>query len=250
MKYKTRIGILIGAILVFLILTPIVVLYTSGFRYNAKKQRVEKVGIIFVRSRPSGADIFIDGKKRPETTPARIRNLLPGNYDIKISKTGYTSWEKTLPSESELTTFAENIALFKNIDPEEVSLTPKKALSAAELKVLDREEQKSFSAKNETVRTDGFEIWIDDGKGGHDTITRLSEKIKTVLFYSDNGWIIYETDNSIHAIERDGRDKRNDYVLASGWSNLNGLALSSDESVLYFIADKDGVPQLYKRQLR
>jgi PEGA domain len=250
MRYKTRIGILIGAILVFLILAPIVILYTAGFRYNSKKQRVEKVGIIFVRSRPSGADIYLDGKKRSETTPARLRNLLPGDYDVKISKNGYSDWEKTLPVGSELTTFAESVALFKNADPEEINSTPTKALNATELNTLNRVDQKSFSAKNETARTDGFEIWIDDGNGGHDTITRLSEEIKTLLFANDSSWIIYETDDSIHAIERDGRDKRNDVVLASGWTNLNGLALSSDESVLYFVADKNGVPQLYKLQLR
>ena len=112
MRYKTRIGILIGAIMTFLILAPIVILYTAGYRYNSKKQRVEKVGIIFVRSRPSGADIYLDGKKRTETTPARLRDLLPGDYDVKISKKGYSDWDKVLPVGSELTTFAESIALF------------------------------------------------------------------------------------------------------------------------------------------
>jgi PEGA domain len=250
MAYKTRIGILIGAILVFLILAPIVVLYTAGYRYNTKKMRVEKVGIIFVRSRPSGANIYLNGKKRTETTPARLRDLLPGDYDVKISKNGYSDWEKTLPVGSELTTFAESIALFKNSVPEEINSAPAKALNAAELSILNREDQQSFAAKNETARTDGFEIWVDDGNGGHDTVTRLSDEIKTLLFYDDNSWIIYETGNSIHAIERDGRDKRNDITLTAGWTNLNGLALSNDESVLYFIADKNGVPQLYKRQLR
>ena len=250
MRYKTRIGILVGAILLFLIITPLVIFYTAGYRYNTKKLRVEKVGIIFVRSEPSGANIYLDGKKQTETTPARLRNLLPGDYDVKISKKGYTDWEKNLPVASELTTFAEDVALFKNSDPEEIDLATKKALSAAELADLNRADQKSFLSKNETARTDGFEIWIDDGQGGHDTITRLSNEIKTLLFYNNNGWIIYETNDSIHAIERDGRDKRNDIALTSGWSNLNGLTLSSDGSVLYFIADKDGVPQLYKLQLR
>jgi len=250
MTYKTRIGILVGAILLFFIITPFIILYTAGYRYNGKKQRVEKVGIIFVRSRPAGADIYMNGKKRSETTPARLRNLLPGDYDVKIVKTGYTSWEKTLPVASELTTFAESIALFKNAAPEEINSTPTKALPAAELATLNRADQLSFSAKNETVRTDGFEIWVDDGKGGHDTITRLSEEIRSVLFYNDSGWIIYETDDAIRAIERDGRSSRNVVTLASGWTGLDGMALSSDESVLYFVAQKNGAPQLYKRQLR
>jgi hypothetical protein len=250
MAYKTRIWILVGAVILFLIVTPVVVLYTAGYRFNAKKHRVEKVGIIFVRSQPSGADIYLNGKKLSDTTPARIRNLLPGDYDVMIGKKNYSSWEKTLPVLSELTTFAEGVDLFKNSAPEEIAAAPSKALNLSELKILNRQDQKSFLAKDETARTDGYEIWVDDGKGGHDTITRLSEEIRSVLFYDNNGWIIYATESSIHVIERDGRDKRNDLTLVAGQTDLNGMAVSADDNTLYFVAAKNGVPQLYKRQLR
>jgi len=65
MTYRTRIGILIGFIVIFLITAPIVVLYTAGYRWNEKKVRLEKVGLIFLRSRPSGAQIFLDDKLHP-----------------------------------------------------------------------------------------------------------------------------------------------------------------------------------------
>jgi len=55
--------------------------------------------------------------------------------------------------------------------------------------------------------------------------------------------VIYETATAIHAIERDGRDVRNDITLATG-DGLNGLALSSDGKTLYFNAKKDGLPSL------
>ncbi len=250
MAYRTRIGILIGAIVVFLVAAPIVLLYTAGYRYNPKKQRVEKVGIIFLRSRPSGAEIYLDGKKRSETTPARLRNLLPGDYDIVVSKKNYTSWEKRLPVESALTTFAEGVAIFKNANAERIELAPEAALGTAEFKTLSRTDQLVSTAKSETARSDGYEIWIDDGNGGHDTITRLSQPIESLIFYGDAGWVIYATDDSIHAIERDGRDKRNDVVLASGQAQIEGLALSSDESVLYFTTGNGDNKTLWKRQLR
>ena len=37
MAYRTRIGILIGFIVLFLITAPLVVLYTAGYRWNEKK---------------------------------------------------------------------------------------------------------------------------------------------------------------------------------------------------------------------
>lgn len=105
---------MIGFIVLFLITTPLVILYTAGYRWNNKKDRLEKVGIIFLRSRPGSADIYLDGKLRKETTPARLRDLLPDTYQIKVSKNGYGIWSKQLPAESALTTFAEGIILWKN----------------------------------------------------------------------------------------------------------------------------------------
>ena len=88
--------------------------------------------------------------------------------------------------------------------------------------------------------------WED---GDHETVTRLSDEIVAVLPYTDSGWVIYETATAIHAIERDGRDVRNDITLATG-DGLNGLALSSDGKTLYFNAKKDGVTVLWKRVLQ
>lgn len=249
MTYRTRLGILVGAVVFFLILAPIVLLYTAGYRYNSKKQRIEKVGIIFVRSRPSGADIYLNGKLRTETTPARLRNLLPGNYTVGITKKNYTLWEKTLPVESERTTFAEGAAIFKNSEPEKIDAPAERVLSSSELKTIEREDQKNFFSNDETAKTDGFEVWVE-GKDKHETITRLSGEIRSLVFYNNNGWIIYATDDTINAVERDGRDKRNNVVLASGLDDVSGLAVSSDESIIYFTTTKDGVTTLWKRQLR
>jgi hypothetical protein len=249
MTYRTRIGILIGFVVLFLITAPLVVLYTAGYRWNEKKVRIEKVGVIFLRSRPSGAEIFLNGIPRSEHTPARLRNLLPSTYDIKVTKAGYGSWEKTLPVSSGLTTFAESIIIWKLAAPEALSSTPAQILNQNELAMLERADPLTYEADGETFKSDGFEIWVENKDGGHETVTRLSDEIVAILPYTDNGWIIYETANSIHAIERDDRDTRNDTTLVTG-DGLNGLALSSDGKTLYFMENKNGAPVLWRRTLQ
>lgn len=250
MTYRTRIGILIGFIVLFLITTPLVILYTAGYRWNNKKDRLEKVGIIFLRSRPNNADIYLNGKLRKETTPARLRDLLSDTYQIRVSKNGYASWSKQLPVESARTTFAEGIILWKNAAPEKLALPPNQALTGEELAQLNRQNQLAGAADNTLFKSNGFEIWTENADGGnHDTITRLSDEIRALLPYTDTGWIIYETAGAIHAIERDGRDVRNDVVLATG-DDLHGLAVSADGKILYYAAGAGSALTLWRRTLQ
>jgi hypothetical protein len=249
MAYKTRIGILIGFIVLFFITAPLVVLYTAGYRWNEKKVRLEKVGIIFLRSRPSGAEIYLNGTLRSEHAPARLRNLLPSTYDIKVAKNGYGSWEKTLPVSSGLTTFAEGIVLWKKAAPEALASAPAKILNQTELAMLNRRDPLTYESNGETFKSDGFEVWVNNKDGDHETVTRLSDEIVAILPYADTGWIIYETATAIHAIERDGRDTRNDVTLAAG-HDLSALAESSDGKYLYYRSGHDADATFWRLQLQ
>lgn len=250
MTYRTRIGILIGFVIVFLITAPIVVLYTAGYRWNDKKIRLEKVGIIFLRSRPSSANIYLDGKLRSEHSPARLRNLLPRTYVVKVAKTGFSSWQKSLSVSSALTTFAEHIVLWKNAKPEALDQTPAETLNQTELAMFNRVDQLTFkTTSDETFNSDGFEIWVGNKAGDHETVTRVSNEIRALLPYTDAGWVIYQTATEIHAIERDGRDTRNDATLATG-NDLSGLALSSDGKYLYYASGTGPSAKFWRRQLQ
>ncbi|MFA5020616.1 MAG: PEGA domain-containing protein [Patescibacteria group bacterium] len=109
---------------IFLIAAPLIVLYTMGYRYNLTKGRVQKTGIIRITSTPRGADIQLNGiKYELSQTPARIEKLLPGDYEIKLSKDGYYDWQKKLPVYENGTTFAEKIILWKKSEPANLSST-------------------------------------------------------------------------------------------------------------------------------
>lgn len=102
----------------FIVSVPIIVGYTAGYRYSFKQNKLVKTGLMIIESNPKGAKIFLNDRLRTERTPAYILNLTPSNYEITLRREGYHSWSKTLAVESEKTTFAIDILLIKDAQPQ------------------------------------------------------------------------------------------------------------------------------------
>lgn len=120
-------------ILTFLIVTPLIWLYAAGYKLGSGFS-IAKTGILIMDSEPEGARIYIDNKLRENllkkffsnqpsliTTPVKIKNLLPGEYEVRVEYDGYWSWQKKLKIEGGQSTFAEDIVLFKNDLPQNIS---------------------------------------------------------------------------------------------------------------------------------
>jgi hypothetical protein len=103
MTYKFRNFLFAFFILVFFVLTTIFSLSASGYKVSLSallngKSFIQKTGILAVDSNPKGAKISIvkefdsffsdeevlDNKNI--TTPYKIRNLLPGDYNLFLNK--------------------------------------------------------------------------------------------------------------------------------------------------------------------
>jgi len=113
-------------IISFLVITPLICLYAAGYSVN-KNFSVEKTGILIIDSEPQGAKIYLNDKIQQNffkkyfsqdqdclKTPAKIKNLRPGDYKISLRVEGYWTWEKKLNIKPGESTFAEDIYLFKN----------------------------------------------------------------------------------------------------------------------------------------
>jgi hypothetical protein len=70
------------------------------------------MGILSLRSAPSGAYIYINGKLRQEIMPARIEELKPGTYSVEVRREGFYPWQNDLVVRPNMVTRAENIILF------------------------------------------------------------------------------------------------------------------------------------------
>jgi len=160
MKLKYRRILYLSFITTFLIITPLVILYTAGYGYDFKRGRIEKTGILYVDSKPTGANIFINGQLSGKT-PKRITKMLPDKYQLEIKKDGYRFWNKEIEIKSNLTEFAEDIILFKdalpiNIIEGEVNFfmaSPDQRYIIYSINNSDIEELKIYNIKNKTSET-------------------------------------------------------------------------------------------------
>lgn len=108
-------------VFLFLILGPILVLYSFGYRFDFEKKKITQTGGIFVKGQPKELKIFINGKFVKKTDfffgSALIENLLPKKYKIRIEKEGFFPWEKELEVEEKKVTEIKNLILFpKNLN--------------------------------------------------------------------------------------------------------------------------------------
>lgn len=153
MKIWKRKILLILAFSLFFIISPVLVFYAMGYRYDFENKAFRQIGMIILESKPDNANIFINGNFE-STTPYRIKNLLPNEYSINIKKEGFNSWKKILSVGSKKVTWASNIVLFfKN--PKKNNLTD---LILNNFKISPNHKKIVTSSTHE----DSFGIWILD----------------------------------------------------------------------------------------
>jgi len=110
MTHRTRRCIFYIFLFLFVVLASTIILYAQGYSFDWQKKSPIITGAFYFKSYPREADIYINNKYEGKTTKF-IRRLPPGEYDIKISKQGYSDWQKTLAVKSKLVTEAQNIIL-------------------------------------------------------------------------------------------------------------------------------------------
>ena len=132
MPEKLRKLIIGSGVLAFLILTPLIILYSYGYRYSPISRRFTQTGNLHLNSAPPGADVIINGRtindhwyqrllfykkalgltKIESSTPTLISHLIPNIYNVSVNKSGYQNWQKKLEVKAGQTTFSKKINLF------------------------------------------------------------------------------------------------------------------------------------------
>lgn len=115
MTKKIRNIIFIILAVLFLIIAPAIVIYSLGWRFDWETKKIIQPGMFYFKVWPKNSQIYINGEAKKKTDiffgSVLIENLLPGNYQTKIEKEGYYSWEKNLPIAKREVTEAKNVTL-------------------------------------------------------------------------------------------------------------------------------------------
>lgn len=170
MSKKIRDWIFYLFIFFFVVGTVLISLYASGYKFNLswplKFNRVLiKTGIIAVDTTPSGAVVYLNDepqsnlslnpfKKEYLTTAVKIKNVLPGEYNLSLELPGYWTFQKKIYVYSGQTTFAENINLFRDDKPLLLTASgeTETLLSASQKYLYIPAEKKIITLKNNEER--------------------------------------------------------------------------------------------------
>lgn len=174
----------------FFVTAPAVIFYTAGYRWNPKKEKVERQGTLILDTQPNGARIFIDDVDIDKTTPLTLQNVTPGRHHIHFEYPGYTSWEKRLDVYPERVTFADTVHLWKKSSAQLLS-----SISAKYIETVP--EETSFIITTENNKETSFNLW-SPGKAS-DSLFRISFTIneRPLFFWRDNGrFALVELHNS------------------------------------------------------
>ena len=97
---------------IYLVLCPLIILYAFGYIFTPKvEEGYAKTGLIHIETLPSNASILIANRRYDGKTPDTIRNLLPGQYDLKILLPGFRPWARKVKVESGKAVSFEKILL-------------------------------------------------------------------------------------------------------------------------------------------
>ena len=96
-QFREHIVLMIGYILVALAITisTLVLVYQAyGFGLNKSGTLIQN-GLVFFSSQPNPADIYINGALNSSTTNTRLV-LQSGVYRVRLTRTGYRDWQRTI----------------------------------------------------------------------------------------------------------------------------------------------------------
>jgi hypothetical protein len=122
MAIRKKIKLLIFLIL-FLIISPIVVLYANGVIFS-EGWSLLKTGGIYVASAPVGSDVYLNNKFKDKISffqrDLLIKNLKPGMYDIQVKKDGYNTWLKKIKVVNNLVSDADVFMMQEKVEVLEI----------------------------------------------------------------------------------------------------------------------------------
>lgn len=103
MTLRKRIILIVCGIAIFASAAPAIVFLARGYSFDFKNFRIVSTGILSVKSEPKGAEIIVDGRLK-DKSPAAIRFLTAGEYEVILKKAGFVSWKKRVAVHEHLVT--------------------------------------------------------------------------------------------------------------------------------------------------
>jgi len=267
MTVAKRRTILALCVLIFLLIVPLFLFYTVGYRWDLKLG-FYKTGGLYISSPVTGSKIFVNSKEKKQTNIFQsgvfLQSLKPNKYSILVTKDDYWPWQKTLVVKEQLVTEARAILIPKepkgeivfwgNYSPLEMS---KYYEIMANLKATTTEYTRLTVNQKEKLwwNPKDNKIWVEwlgakeslpyffcDDNSCSDEILIFNSRspVRNVDFYPKRkDAVIIAVQNGIYALEIDGRGGRNIQPIYKGkdpifttYQNENSIYILDEDKLI------------------
>ncbi len=121
MNKKTRFLLFLFFLVLYLVVAPILVIYSLGYKLDWRNWEIVSTGGMDLAIWPIGATILVDNRPAKTTNflfnEVFLHDLNPKFYNISVSKDGYFDWQKKLQVKDREVTRVNNITLIKKQIP-------------------------------------------------------------------------------------------------------------------------------------
>lgn len=111
-EQRIRAVLFYSSLFIFLIGLPFILSFALGYKFDRRTFKFSKTGIIFLKTQPQGASIYLSGKLLNGKTPDSLRELLPGVYQVKLELEKHYPWSGEIKVEPNKATIYDKIILF------------------------------------------------------------------------------------------------------------------------------------------
>ncbi|MDD5115603.1 MAG: PEGA domain-containing protein [Candidatus Omnitrophica bacterium] len=91
---------------------PLILLFALGYKFNRSSLGFVKTGLIYIKTQPEGANVYLNGQPLCEKTPMSIQELIPGVYRITLTLTKYYPWRSEVDVEAGKVSRIDKVILF------------------------------------------------------------------------------------------------------------------------------------------
>ena len=100
------------SLLIFLSGLPFILSFAMGYIFDVRTLKFTKTGLVDLETQPQGAIVYLNKVLLKEKTPATIRELLPGTYNINLELENHYPWVRDVRVEAGKVTRLDKIILF------------------------------------------------------------------------------------------------------------------------------------------
>ncbi len=185
--------------LIFLVAAPIIILRVSGYRYSRTRNTWQKTGMIFLETKPTGVNVYLNNELVGTKTPLRLKDLAANKYTLRIEQAGFQKWEKEVEVVDGQTVEIQYVRLFREAEIPQLIAAGKFALTDTNnnqlLGLIEKSNRQSVLVLVDLATGETREI---------KTITRPAQDFKKIELIENGARAAIYADNDLSLISLNG----------------------------------------------